>query len=452
MNTQIAREFLQFVNASPSPFHAVAYASSLLKQHGFKELSERNDDQWSSIQPNGKYFFTRNQSSLISFVVGGQYQPGNGFAICAAHTDSPVLKVKPISKVTKHGYLQVGVEPYGGGLWHTWFDRELSVAGRVIIKQNDQYYSKLVDIDKSLLRIPNLAIHLQREIYDKGFNPNKQTHMLPVVATQIAQQLTTVPSDCPADHHPLIYQHICKQLNCEVSDICDMELCVYDRQPGEIAGAYDEFVVSRALDNLLMSFLSVYALIHSDGVENEKVIRMAALFDNEEIGSQSAQGASSNLLSQLLSRLSTPAKFDVAMRKSFLVSADMAHAVHPNFAELHEENHRPAMHKGLVIKENCNIRYATNALTSFMINEIAKKHGIATQKFVIRNDMGCGSTVGPILSANCGIRTVDVGVPQLSMHSIREMCGVEDVNNAAQLLTAFYNEYSTLDACVHVDM
>lgn len=458
----LAKRFCEFVNASPSAFHAVSKAADILRARGFQEISERNIEHFSNIKPKGKYFFTRNQSSLISFSVGGSWVPGNGFSIAAAHTDSPVLKIKPISKNTKHGFIQVGVEPYGGGLWHTWFDRDLSIAGRVVVAKGDKYESKLVRVDRPILRIPNLAIHLQRDIYEKGFNPNKQTHVLPILATSIKNELErstdyekALNADIQNDHHPLLLDILSKELNCDVKDIRDFELNLFDTQDAIVGGAMNEFIFSRALDNLMMSFLSVISLADSTDdakFETDDTIRMVALFDNEEIGSVSAQGAASNMLYNLLARISQDSqKVDAAIRKSFLLSADMAHAVHPNYADLHEENHRPQIHKGCVIKENCNLRYATNGLSAFILTEIARIHNIPFQKFVVRNDTGCGSTVGPILSANCGIRTVDIGVPQLSMHSIREMCGVGDVEKSYRLLTAFFNDYSDLDKKIQID-
>jgi len=453
----------------------------MLEKAGFKALSER--DNW-KLEPNGKYYFTRNQSTLIAFAVGGKWKPGNGFVIAAAHTDSPVLKVKPISRVCKHGYLQVGVEPYGGGLWTTWFDRDLSVAGRVIVSNDDDdhdgrgtFTSRLVCIRKPILRIPMLAIHLQRDISDKGFNPNKQTHVLPLLATSIKNTLDkTIPAP-PSDskkensenvrttnmideHHSLLLNLIAAELAVSVNNIRDFELSLFDTQPSVLGGAYSEFVFSPRLDNLCMSYISLRALIDSvtdsssSSLSNECMIRMTALFDNEEIGSESQAGAASNLMNSLLTRINgnnDNNNITAAIRKSMLISADMAHAVHPNYSDVHEENHRPHIHKGLVIKHNGNQRYATNSLTAFPVFEIARRHNIPLQKFCVRNDVACGSTIGPILSANTGIRTVDVGVPQLSMHSIREMAGTADIQSSHALLIAIFREFAETDTKIHVD-
>lgn len=443
----IANDFLTFVNASPSHFHAVDEAKKLLVTAGFKELDEKTKT-W-DLKQNEKYFFTRNQSSVCAFAVGGKFEPGNGFSIAAAHTDSPVLKVKPVSKIAKHGYLQVGVEVYGGGLWSTWFDRDLSLAGRVIVAVGDKFETRLVHIKRPILRIPMLAIHLQRGVNEDGLKINAENHLAPVLATAVKSQLESRAEDAKSDqHHSLLLKIVASEMGVEVEAIRDFELCLYDTQAACLGGAFNEFIFSRALDNLMMSFISLKCLIDScdsKSLAEEKQVRMVALFDNEEVGSDSYMGAGSNLLRHLLHRINGDTGLHSGMRRSFLVSADMAHALHPNYAEKHEENHRPALHKGLVIKQNANQRYATNAVTSFVLTEIAKRHNIPVQRFVVRNDTACGSTIGPILATNCGIRTVDVGVPQLSMHSIREMCGVGDVHNAYELIRAFFQEFASLD-------
>jgi len=242
----------------------------------------------------------------------------------------------------------------------------------------------------------------------------------------------------------------------KTTDIKHLELCLYDTQPATLWGAYNEFICARGLDNLMMSYICTQSLIDScmDNklVENEENIRMVGLFDNEEVGSESCMGASSNMLSSLLRRIvNDNTRYDSAMARSFLVSADMAHGLHPNFSDKHEDHHRPMLHNGLVIKHNANQRYATSSVSSFLLSEIAKRHNIVVQRFAVRNDMSCGSTIGPILSANCGIRTVDVGVPQLSMHSIRETCGTADVAHAYQLIRAYFLEFPILDKSLIVD-
>ncbi|MCL7034112.1 hypothetical protein MKW94_030195 [Papaver nudicaule] len=476
-NNGVVPEIINFLNASPTAFHAVDEAKRLLKKAGFEQISEKQD--W-KLQVGNKYFFTRNYSSIVAFAVGKKFVAGNGFHIVGAHTDSPCLKLKPVSKVTKAGFLEVGVQTYGGGLWHTWFDRDLTVAGRLIIRESKDgavsYSHRLVRIQEPIMRIPNLAIHLDRST--DGFKPNSQTHLVPILATSVKAELNKVAADnvsAESDgktsngkkdnddkkHHSLLLQLLASEVGCKPEDICDFELQLCDTQPSIVAGALKEFIFSGRLDNLCMSFCSLKALIDStsseSSLENEPGVRMVALFDHEEVGSNSAQGAGSPVMFDALSRVtdslnsSTSKLLEKAIQKSFVVSADMAHALHPNYMDKHEENHQPKMHGGLVIKHNANQRYATNAVTSFIFREIAEKHNLPIQDFVVRNDMPCGSTIGPILASGVGIRTVDIGAPQLSMHSIREMCAVDDVRHSYQHLKAFYEEFSQLDAKITVD-
>ncbi|KAI7866672.1 peptidase M18 [Spinellus fusiger] len=461
---QEVRDFLDFVNKSPSPFHATHEAVLLLKEAGFKEIKER--DNWNNgvLEPNGKYYFTRNASSVVAFAVGGKYKSGNGFSIVGAHTDSPCLKIKPISKKEKSGYLEVGVQLYGGGIWHTWFDRDLSIAGRVLVSHEDgSFRHTLVKVDRPLLRIPTLAIHLDRTAND-GFTFNKETQLAPVLATATKAALSGSVAEAGVEadisHHPLLVRVLAEEMNIKPDQIRDFELALYDTQPSTVGGACNEFIFSPRLDNLEMSYCSIQAIINAKDLEKDTNIRLVALFDNEEIGSQTAHGADSNLLPSTLQRLTSTqvlntetshTAFEESMHKSFLVSADMAHAVHPNYSEKYEENHRPEMHKGTVIKVNANQRYATTAMTSLVLKELAKKHSIPVQEFVVRNDSSCGSTIGPMLSAKLGLRTVDIGNPQLSMHSIREVGGTDDVKHGIRLLQVFFEEFSELDARIYVD-
>ncbi|CAO3607208.1 unnamed protein product [Cunninghamella blakesleeana] len=439
-------------------------ACELLKEAGFQEIKER--DSWNNgvLKPNGKYYFTRNKSSAVAFAIGGEYKPGNGFSILGAHTDSPCLKLKPVSKKKGSGYLQVGCQVYGGLLAHTWFDRDLSIAGRVLVElQDGTFKNSLVKVDRPLLRIPTLAIHLDRTVND-GFKFNKETQLAPILATEVKAALSGIEKSenvaAEESHHPLLVRILADELNVNPSQIHDFELALYDTQGSAIGGACNEFIFSPRLDNLEMSYVSIQALINAKGLEKDKNIRLVALFDNEEVGSLTAHGADSNLLPTTLQRLAntdvlgisaSSTAFEEAVTKSILVSADMAHAIHPNYSDKHEENHRPLMHKGTVIKINANQRYATTAVTTLVLKELAKRHNIPIQEFVVRNDSPCGSTIGPMLSAKLGLRTVDIGNPQLSMHSIREQSGVDDVKHSIDLLTVFYEEFADLESKIIVD-
>ncbi|XP_011032849.1 PREDICTED: probable aspartyl aminopeptidase [Populus euphratica] len=464
-NGSIVGDLLDYLNESWTQFHATAEAKRQLIDAGFDLLNEH--EEW-ELKPGGRYFFTRNMSCLVAFAIGEKYSVGNGFHVIAAHTDSPCLKLKPRSASSKSSYLMVNVQTYGGGLWHTWFDRDLSVAGRVIVRGSDgSFLHKLVKIKRPLLRIPTLAIHLDRTVNKDGFKPNLETHLIPLLATKSeegsseAKEKNTESSK--AVHHPLLMQVLSDELSCSIDDIVSIELNVCDTQPSCLGGGNNEFIFSGRLDNLASSYCALRALIDScesfSDLSNDTAVRMIALFDNEEVGSGSVQGAGAPTMFQAMKQIAgclarnnvNEGAIERAIRRSFLVSADMAHGVHPNFMEKHEEHHRPEMQKGLVIKHNANQRYATSGVTAFLFKEVGKIHNLPSQEFVVRNDMGCGSTIGPILASGAGIRTVDCGIPQLSMHSVREICAKEDVDIAYKYFKAFYQNFSSIDKKLEVD-
>lgn len=401
-----------------------------------------------------------------------------------AHTDSPTLRVKPISKKQSDGFIQVGVETYGGGLWHTWFDRDLSLAGRVMAEDSDgNYIQKLVKIERPVLRIPTLAIHLDRQ---ETFTFNKETQLFPIaglvaaelnrqgqgadVSTKTANEGQSAtqfsPLKTPSQrHHPYIVELIGKEAKIEPADIVDFEMVLYDTQKSCVGGLNEELLFSSRLDNLEMSFCSTVGLINSvissTSLDNEESIRLISLFDHEEIGSNTAQGADSNFLPTMIRRLSVlPVQkneepdadaYEQTLSQSFLISADMAHSVNPNYATKYESDHKPEMNKGTVIKINANARYATNSPGIVLIEEAARRARVPLQLFVVRNDSSCGSTIGPMLSAALGTRTLDLGNPQLSMHSIRETGGVYDVEYAINLFESFFEHYSELGRKIRID-
>ena len=456
-----ARRLLDFINEAWTPYHAVDEAKRRLLKAGYVQISER--DAW-DLQPGGKYFFTRNMSTLVAFAVGGQYKAGNGFLVVGAHTDSPCLKLKPKTARTREGYLQLAVQTYGGGLWHTWFDRDLGLAGRVLVRRGAALSPELVKIDRPILRVPMLAIHLNRDIYTAGFKPNHETELAPVLATEVKGKLAAAAGaakDAAGEwtdaQCPLLLSLLADELGCAPGDIVDFDLNLCDVQPGSVGGAKEEFLFVGRLDNLASSFTALEALLDAEGLAAEGSVRAVALFDHEEVGSVSAVGAGGSVMLDTIRRAAgamaegAEGAVERAMQASFVVSADMAHAVHPNYADRHEPGHKPMMHRGVVIKHNCNQRYATSSVTAALFREIGARRGLPCQEFVVRQDTGCGSTIGPVISASTGIRTVDVGVAQLSMHSIREMCGTDDIDLSKRHFQAFFEDFTQLDATVQVD-
>ncbi|KAH1230303.1 putative aspartyl aminopeptidase [Glycine max] len=464
-SSSIVPNLLHYLNHSCTQFHATAEAKQQLLAAGFHMLNENKD--W-HLKPGGRYFFTRNMSCLIAFAIGDKYNVGDGFHVIAAHTDSPCLKLKPKTASCKCNYSMVNVQTYGAGLWYTWFDRDLSVAGRVILRTgHNSFVHKLVKVDRPILRIPTLAIHLDRTVNLDGFKPNLETHLLPLLSMK--PEDTSLESNSKeknsalsskAHHHRLLMQVLSDELNCDVDDIVNIELNVCDTQPSCLGGGNNEFIFSGRLDNLASSYCALRALIDScespGDLASENAIRMVALFDNEEVGSGSVQGAGAPTMFQAMRRIvgdltNNYALFERTIRQSFLVSADMAHGVHPNFMDKHEELHRPKLQRVLVIKHNANQRYATSGITPFLFKEAGKIHNLPTQEFAVRNGMGCGSTIGPILASGVGIRTVDCGIAQLSMHSIREICAKEDIDIAYKHFKAFYQSFSSVDKMLTVD-
>ena len=355
--------------------------------------------------------------------------------------------------------MQVAVETYGGGLWNTWFDRDLGLAGRLVSATKDgRLRERLVNIDRPILRVPTLAIHLDRGVNSEGFKFNTELQLNPILATELADAKSnewveaekTPKSDKTTSSATNMHRSLTEALRQtakaeEGEEIVGIDLCLYDVQKAALGGIHAEFVQSARLDNLFMSFCGLRAMVDAAAsVEKDPNVRMLALFDNEEVGSGSAAGAESTLVGSTITRVLTSLadadQLSAMLAKSFLVSADMAHAVHPNYSDKHDDCHRPAMHKGLVLKYNSNQRYCTNSRSAAFIKSLAAKNAIPLQEFMVRNDSPCGSTIGPIVAAQLGLQAVDVGAPQLSMHSIREMAGVEDVSHSIRLFRALYED------------
>lgn len=441
----IVREFIQFLNAAVTPFHAVDQFKRLFGDAGYVRLAE--SDAWPPLEPGGKYFVTRNDSSIIAFTVGGKYVAGNGLKIAGTHTDSPNLALKPRSYSKKGGFLGVGVQLYGGGLWHTWFDRELTVAGRVVVQPEGKghLHTALVHVRKPILRIPNLAIHLRPADERDKLQPNKEAHVAPVMATELMASAVAQTEKIADAQSGALFRLLAEQAGCKVEEIVDFDLSVVDTQPAALSGVFDEFICSARLDNLISCFCAAKALAAADAsVAADDMIRMVAMFDNEEVGSESTTGAAGSLIPEIVERLNArdATKRAGAVNKSFLLSVDGAHCCHPNFMDKHEENHRPNLHEGPVIKYNANTRYATVGPTAAVVKALARLANVPVQQFVVRNDSPCGTTIGPVLSTLTGIKTADIGNAMLSMHSIREMCGTVDLKYMTDLLQTFFERYN----------
>ncbi|HTO07304.1 MAG TPA: M18 family aminopeptidase [Myxococcota bacterium] len=427
-----SRDLLAFIDAAPTPYHAVAEVSRRLAERGFRACSE--SELW-SLSPGDRRFVVRNGGSLLAFQVGDESPVEGGFRIVGAHSDSPNLRAKPRADVSAHGYRQLAVEPYGGVLLHTWLDRDLSLAGRVTLRERDGARTVLVDFGRPLLRIPSLAIHLNREIRESGLKLNPETQALPVVGLEGAPGLAA-----------LVATELRAQQLADVApeDVLAHELMLYDAQPAAALGADGAFLAAPRLDNLASCHAATTALLGAANAPLGRATRAVVLYDHEEVGSQSAQGAAGTFLLESLERIvgafkgGEPQGFARARSRSLLVSADMAHGVHPNYAEKHDAGHRPVLGRGPVIKTNVNQSYASDARTAGAFAALCAEVGVTPQQFTPRNDGPCGSTIGPISAARTGIPAVDVGNPMLSMHSCREMAGAADVEPMIRVLQAFF--------------
>ncbi len=407
------QKLLSFLEKSPTAFHAVHNICQLLEDNGFKELHENNT--WDTSIP-GSYFIRRNGSSLILFTLGSDNSTKSGFRMAGAHTDSPALKIKPKPDMINHGLLQFGVETYGGALLDPWFDRDLSIAGRVTWRGNDTTVTNsLIDFKRPVAVIPNLAIHLNKEANEQK-KVNKQTDLVPIIMQH--------NDETSANFISIIQDQLALEHDIQQAEILDHDLFFYDSQQPAVVGISKEFITGGRLDNLLSCFSLVEGMLQAGNAQNSLII----LNDHEEVGSMSNCGALGPFLESTLERLIPDSETrQRCITRSLMISADNAHAVHPNFADKHDNNHLPKLNQGTVIKYNANQRYATTGRTASFYRLLAEQADIPVQEFVMRSDLACGSTIGPITAGTIGIQTLDIGVPSLAMHSIREMAGTLDV-------------------------
>ena len=410
---QFNQEFFSYLKSSPTPFHAVANVEDYFLGKGFIRLDEASN--W-NLLPGQSYFVSRENGAIIAFSLGTKTPPEHGFRILAAHTDSPCLQIKPLADIAENSFLKLGVEVYGGCLLNSWFDRDLSLAGRVCCETDgSDLDTLLVDFKRAMLTIPSVAIHLDREA-NKNKTINQQYHLPPVIAQGVEGQIPNLNAILLDQLHVLYPDKA-------IRSILSFDLFCYDSQPPVQLGQKKELISAGRLDNLLSCFVGMIALAEAENSYNNLLIYT----NHEENGSVSATGASGAFVDSILERIfPKPATRRIALHNSFLVSMDNAHATHPNFNDKSDPAHRVFLNKGPVIKNNANQRYATNSISAAIYKQICKKAGVTPQEFVMRSDMPCGSTVGPMTAARLGIKTIDIGAPTLAMHSIRELTGSED--------------------------
>lgn len=407
-----ANKLFNFINRSPTAYHAVNSVKEALLSAGFTEVYE---SQPSAFSDGGKHFVVRGGSSIIAFKGSGA-----GFVITASHSDSPCFKVK--DELSGASYTRLATEKYGGMIHYTWLDRPLSVAGRVVVKTNDGVKTVLINIDKAALTIPSVAIHLNRGVNESAkFNP--ATDLLPLAGTSCAKGA--------------LIKKIVEQAGVNTEDIISTDLFIYNAEEGRVVGINDEFILSPRIDDLGCVYASLEAFLNAD---SDKSTQVLAVFDNEEVGSETKQGASSTFLDMTLRAIAgNDEKYASMLYNSFMVSADNAHAVHPNHPELYDSTNSAVLGGGVVVKYNANQRYTTDAISDAVFSTIADRAGVKLQKFSNRADMVGGSTLGSIANTKVSISTIDIGLPQLAMHSATETAAAKDLDDMVAVLTELYS-------------
>ncbi|MFK0571676.1 M18 family aminopeptidase [Endozoicomonas sp.] len=420
------QDLIQFLNASPTPYHAVATMVAKLEKAGFQPLDE--SEAW-TLKEGENYYVTRNGSSIIAFTLG---KPELGARMVGAHTDAPCLKVKPHPEMSRHSYFQLGVEVYGGVLLNPWFDRDLSIAGRVqYLNDQQQLCHQLINFERPIAIVPSLAIHLDREV-NSGRAVNTQTDIPPI--------LFQLADDENVDFRELLKEELVRQGHSDCQEVMEYDLSFYDTQSAAVIGLKNNFIASARLDNLLSCYVGLESLLNHKGSDTTALL---VCNDHEEVGSVSTTGAQGPFLKSVLERIyGTGESLTRAMSRSMLISTDNAHGIHPNYASKHDEHHAPKLNQGAVIKVNANQRYATNDETSALYRILCQASGSKVQHFVTRTDMACGSTIGPLTAGVLGVRTLDLGLPTFGMHSIRELAGTEDAFELSQTLVNFFKTKS----------
>ncbi|KAM0269626.1 hypothetical protein ACHAQH_009705 [Verticillium albo-atrum] len=457
------KPFCDFLTENPTIFHTVAHFKTKLADAGFKELPARAN--WAGkLEPGGKYWTTRNGSALIAFTVGKKYEPGNGVAMIAGHIDALTARLKPVStKRTAAGYVQLGVAPYAGGLNATWWDRDLSIGGRVVVRDPDtgKTSTRLVKLGWPIARIPTLAPHFGVGMMGQN---NPETQAVPIIGLDNTDLYSADGSEAPAGppgsfaatQPPKLVKLIARELDAPVSAILNWDLELYDSQPAQTGGLDREFIFAGRVDDKLCSWAALTALLAADASPEDGTIKLVALFDDEEIGSLLRQGARGNFLPSTIERavesLATkdapfgPGLVAQTYAASFLLSADVTHAGNPNFLAYYLDQHVPRLNVGLVICGDSNGHMTTDAVSTAILQRVGELAGCKTQTFQIRNDTRSGGTVGPMLSSAMGVRAADAGLPQLSMHSIRATTGSLDPGLGVKFFKGFLDHWEKVDA------
>ncbi|KAL6878938.1 peptidase M18-like protein [Trichoderma novae-zelandiae] len=451
------KPFCDFLRENPTVFHTVDYFKTKLRQSGYVELPAR--DSWADkIQPGGKYWVTRNGSSIIAFAVGKSYKPGNGVGMIAGHIDALTARLKPVSKKpTAAGYIQLGVAPYAGALNQTWWDRDLSIGGRVIVRdeKTGKTSSKLVQLDWPIAKIPTLAPHFGVGMMGQN---NPETQAVPIIGLDSSDgssdELLGSAGSFVNTQPPKLVKLISKQLGITSYDsIVNWELELFDSQPATVFGLDKEFITAGRIDDKLCSWSALLGLLHSTERDSDSYIKLVALFDDEEVGSLLRQGARGNFLPSTVERAVEalnpttygPGLIGQTFAKSFLLSADVSHAGHPNFLGNYLAEHVPKLNVGLVVCGDSNAHMTTDAVSSAIMHRVANLCGAKLQVFQIRNDSRSGGTVGPMLSSAMGVRSADAGLSQISMHSIRATTGALDPGLGVQFFKGFLDFWEQVD-------
>ncbi|KAJ5647335.1 Vacuolar aspartyl aminopeptidase Lap4 [Penicillium lividum] len=456
-----SKPYIEFMSSNPTIFHAVDAFSKQLEQHGYKKLSERA--VWTSdLKRGGKFYVTRNSSSLIAFNIGKEYESGNGVAVVAGHVDALTAKLKPVSKLpTKAGFQQLGVAPYAGALNMTWWDRDLGIGGRVLVKNPDtgKVETKLVKLDWPIARVPTLAPHFGTPANGPF---NQETQMVPIIGvdnSDLFEKSSTESIDIKAGTFAATQpEKLVKAISNEIgvtdySSILEWELELFDIQPAQFGGLDKDLIFAGRIDDKLCCYAAQEALLASDEDKSPGIVKMVGMFDDEEIGSLLRQGAKSNFMGSVFERITEafakeaygPNLLSQTVANSFLVSSDVIHAVNPNFLNVYLENHSPRLNVGVTISADSNGHMTTDSVSSGMLKEIASRCDSKLQVFQIRNDSRSGGTIGPMTSAQIGLRAIDCGIPQLSMHSIRATTGRHDPGLGVKLFKGVFDHFEEVD-------